>query len=109
MRQSGITRQGVVLTDLQSLLDFNILSLSLSLARSLALPSPPYATPWHRHALLFVHSISLFSLGVTLKRRCTNRPSVIYLIVNKLLSLSLSLCLALSLSFSLSLSALEYQ
>jgi len=29
--------------------------------------------------------------GVTLKRRCTYRPSVIYLIVNKLLSLSLSL------------------
>jgi hypothetical protein len=28
--------------------------------------------------------------GVTLKRRCTYRPSVIYLIVNKLLSLSLS-------------------
>ena len=28
---------------------------------------------------------------VTLKRRCTYRPSVIYLIVNKLLSLSLSL------------------
>ena len=34
--------------------------------------------------------------GVTLKRRCTYRPSVIYLIVNKLLSLSLSLSLALS-------------
>jgi hypothetical protein len=31
--------------------------------------------------------------GVTLKRRCTYRPSVIYLIVNKLLSLSLSLSL----------------
>jgi hypothetical protein len=29
--------------------------------------------------------------GVTLKRRCTYRPSVIYLVVNKLLSLSLSL------------------
>ena len=29
--------------------------------------------------------------GVTLKRLCTYRPSVIYLIVNKLLSLSLSL------------------
>jgi hypothetical protein len=29
--------------------------------------------------------------GVTLKRRCTYRPSVIYLIVNKILSLSLSL------------------
>jgi len=29
--------------------------------------------------------------GVTLKRRCTYRPSVIYLIANKLLSLSLSL------------------
>jgi len=28
--------------------------------------------------------------GVTLKRRCTYRPSVIYLIVNKLLALSLS-------------------
>jgi hypothetical protein len=26
--------------------------------------------------------------GVTLKRRCTHRPSVMYLIVNKLLSLS---------------------
>ncbi len=33
--------------------------------------------------------------GVTLKRRCTYRPSVIYLIVNKLLSLSLSLSLSL--------------
>jgi len=31
--------------------------------------------------------------GVTLKRRCTYRPSVIYLIVNKLLSLSLSFSL----------------
>jgi len=31
--------------------------------------------------------------GVTLKRRCTYRPSVINLIVNKLLSLSLSLSL----------------
>ena len=31
--------------------------------------------------------------GVTHKRRCTYRPSVIYLIVNKLLSLSLSLSL----------------
>jgi len=39
--------------------------------------------------------------GVTLKRRCTYRPSVICLIVNKLLSLSLS---PLSLSLSLSLS-----
>ena len=38
--------------------------------------------------------------GVTLKRRCTYRPSVIYLIVNKLLSLSLSLYLSLSLSQS---------
>ena len=45
------------------------------------------------------HIISLFlnagprvpSGGVTLKRRCTYRPSVFYLIVNKLLSLSLSL------------------
>jgi len=36
--------------------------------------------------------------GVTLKRRCTYRPSVIYLIVNKLLSLSLSHSLTLSLS-----------
>ena len=35
--------------------------------------------------------------GVTLKRRCTYRPSVIYLIVNKLLSLFLSLSLSLSL------------
>ena len=42
--------------------------------------------------------------GVTLKRRCTHRPSVIYLIVNKLLSLSLSLSLSRSLSLSLSLS-----
>ena len=33
------------------------------------------------------------SSGVTLKRRCTYQPSVIYLIVNKLLSLSLSLSL----------------
>ena len=32
--------------------------------------------------------------GVTLKRRCTYRPSVTYLIVNKLLSLSLSLSLS---------------
>ncbi len=37
---------------------------------------------------------------VTLKRRCTFRPSVIYLIVNKLLSLSFSLSLSLSLSLS---------
>ena len=29
--------------------------------------------------------------GVTLKRRCAHLPSVIYLIVNKVLSLSLSL------------------
>ena len=46
--------------------------------------------------------------GVTLKRRCTYQASVIYLIVNKLLSVSLSrscsLVLSLSLSFSLSLS-----
>jgi len=34
--------------------------------------------------------------AVTLKRRCTYLPSVIYLIVNKLLSLSLSLPLSLS-------------
>ena len=33
--------------------------------------------------------------GVTRKRRCTYRPSVIYLIVNKLLSLFLSLSLSL--------------
>jgi hypothetical protein len=33
------------------------------------------------------------STGVTHKRRCTYRPSVIYLIVNKLLSLSLHLSL----------------
>ena len=33
--------------------------------------------------------------GVTLKRRCTYQPSVIYLIVNKLLSLSLSLSYSL--------------
>ena len=32
--------------------------------------------------------------GVTLKRRGTHRPSFIYLIVNKLLSLSLSLSLS---------------
>ena len=43
------------------------------------------------------------SLGVTHKRRCTYRPSVIYLIVNKLLSLSLSLSLALARSRSRSL------
>ena len=41
---------------------------------------------------------SVASGGVTLKRRCTYRPSVIYLIVNKLLSLSLSLSLFLSLA-----------
>ena len=34
--------------------------------------------------------------GVILKRRCTYRPSVIYLIDNKLLSLSLALSLSLS-------------
>ena len=45
--------------------------------------------------------LSLFSGGVTHKRRCTYRPSVIYLIVNKLLSLSLSLSLRLSLPPSL--------
>ena len=38
------------------------------------------------------------SFGVTLKRRCTYRPSVIYLIVNKLLSLSPSLPPSLPLS-----------
>ena len=38
--------------------------------------------------------------GVTLKRCCTYRPSVIYLIVNKRLSLSISLSLSLSLSFA---------
>ena len=44
-------------------------------------------------------------LSLTLaKRRCTYRPSVIYLIVNKLLSLALSLSRARSLSLSLSLS-----
>ena len=42
------------------------------------------------------------SLGVTHKRRCTYRPSVIYLIVNKLLSLSLSLSLSLALALALS-------
>ena len=36
--------------------------------------------------------------GVALKRRCTYRPSVIKLIVNKLLSHSHSLSLSLSLS-----------
>jgi hypothetical protein len=39
--------------------------------------------------------------GVIRKRRCTYRPSVIYFIVNKLLSLSLSLSLLLLLSFHL--------
>ena len=34
--------------------------------------------------------------GVTLMRRCTYRPSVIYLIANKRLSLSLALSLSLS-------------
>jgi len=38
--------------------------------------------------------------GVALKRRCTYRPSVIKLIVNKLLSHSHSLSLSLSLSSS---------
>ena len=38
--------------------------------------------------------------GVTLKRRCTYRPSVIYLIVNKFLSLSLYLSLYLYVSLS---------
>jgi hypothetical protein len=38
--------------------------------------------------------------GVTLRRRCAYRPSVIYLIVNKLLSLSLSLSFARSLCLS---------
>ena len=42
--------------------------------------------------------------GVTLNRRCTYRPSVIYLIVNQQLSTSLSLSLSLSLSASLSVS-----
>jgi hypothetical protein len=53
-------------------------------------------------------SLSLLSLsagprvpsgGVTHKRRCTYRPSVTYLIINKLLSLSL--CLSLSVLLSL--------
>jgi hypothetical protein len=42
-------------------------------------------------------SVSL-SGGVTHKRRCTFRPSVIYLIVNKLLSLSVSLTHSLTLT-----------
>jgi len=41
-------------------------------------------------SISFSLSISLPSGGVTLKRRCTYRPSVNYLIVNKLFSLSLS-------------------
>ena len=52
-----------------------------------------YDSPTDRHSSLPVSSTrsSFFpSWGyVTLKRRCTYRPSVIYLIVNKLLSLSL--------------------
>ena len=39
--------------------------------------------------------------GVTLKRRCTYRPSVIYLIVNKLFSPSPSLSTFLNFSLSL--------
>jgi len=47
--------------------------------------------------------------GVTLKRRCTHRPSVIYLIVNKLLSLSLlSLSLSLSIFFAAAASSLLF-
>ena len=63
-----------MLTDLQSLLDVNQTSLSLS-------PSG----------------------GVTLKRRCTYRPSVIYFIVSKLLSLTHTHTHTTSLSLSLSL------
>ncbi len=43
--------------------------------------------------------------GVTLKRRCTYRPSVIYFFVNKLLSLSLSADSPAAVSLSLSLPA----
>jgi len=41
--------------------------------------------------ILYGHMYPLQPPGVTHKRRCTYRPSVIYLIVNKILSLSLSL------------------
>ena len=40
--------------------------------------------------LILPHETQVPSGGVTLKRRCTYRPSVIYLIVNKRLSLSLA-------------------
>jgi hypothetical protein len=40
--------------------------------------------------------IPYFLIKLSLSRRCTHRPSVIYLIVNKILSLSLSLSESLS-------------
>jgi len=72
-------------------------------------PKEALYLPTFSHLLIVnkLRSLSLFlslaanagprvpSGGVTLKRRCTYRPSVTYLIVNKLLSLSLSLSLSL--------------
>jgi len=61
-------------------------------------PSNPHSSSCHTSGLpllLQQHLPNEFQslFGVTRKRRCTYRPSVLYLIVNKLLSLSLNLCL----------------
>ena len=56
------------------------------------LPDRELYLPTFSHFLI-VNKTSL-SAAVSRKRRCTYRPSVIYLIVDKLLSLSLSLSLS---------------
>jgi hypothetical protein len=70
----------------------DIIAIYTMVMRSLYLQ----ATPWT--ATYQVKPNKALSLSLTLKRRCTYRPSVIYSIVNKLLSLSLSLSLPVSLS-----------
>ena len=64
---------------------FSVFPHRLSPDRALCLPT-------FSHLLIVNNLLSLspLSLSLTLKRRLTYRPSVIYLIVNKLLSLSLS-------------------
>jgi hypothetical protein len=68
---------------------FSVFPHRLSPDRALCLPT-------FSHLLIVNNLLSLspLSLSLTLKRRLTYRPSVIYLIVNKLLSLSLSLSLS---------------
>ncbi len=76
-------------------------SLSLSLSRSLSLSLSLSDLQSSSITVSLFLSLSLsLSLSVTLKRRCTYRPSVINLIVKKLLSFSLLLSHSLSLSLS---------